>query len=171
MDEHQNLNDNPLEDAAAEMSEGLRGTTVQVEQTSKSRVEGGQVRMVDSAAKSVSASALHMEESAAAIVRSGSVDASESAMGVTLASDVSLLESNALLAVAKTVQASDSRALMVIAARVDGKVETLFTPLTALAAGAGFSFGLVVFARSLNWLMARFVRRRRGKNGQGAEDN
>jgi hypothetical protein len=160
VDEHQDQDENPLEDAAAEMSEGLHGTSVEVEQTSKNRVQGGQVRMVDSVAKTVSASALHMEESAAGYVRSGSVDVMEGAVGVAVASAMSLRESTNVLAIARTLDASDVRALVVLAPRVNGTLQTVFTPLTALAAGAGLALGLALIPRTLAWLVKRLFRRR-----------
>jgi vacuolar-type H+-ATPase subunit B/Vma2 len=155
MDEQQNRDDNPLEDAAAKMSEGLSGTSVDVEQTSKSSVEAGQVNMVDSAAKSVTASALHMEDSAAGIVRSGSVDVTESAIGLAVGSSVRMQDSNSFVTVSKIVEADELQSVLVVASRVDGDVETVFTPLTALAAGAGLALGLVLFGRSLRWLLTR----------------
>lgn len=157
--DQQNREDNSLEDAAARMSKDLSGTTVEVEQSSKSRVEGGQVHMVDSAAKNVSASALHMEDSAAGMVRSGSVDVNDGAIGVAIATEIRLQDSTALLTVGKTVHAENVHTLMVLAPRVSGRVESVFTPATAFAAGAGMALGLVVMARTLAWLVSRPLRR------------
>jgi hypothetical protein len=121
--------------------------------------------MVDSAAKNVSASALHMEDSAAAIVKAGSVDVTDGAIGVAIASSVKLRESTGLVTVAKSIEAEDTRTLMMFAARVNGQVESVFTPLTALAAGAGFAVGLVVMARTLTWLVTSPIRRLRREAG------
>lgn len=168
MNDEQDTNENPLEDAAAEMSAGLSGTVVEIEQTSKSRVEGGQVRMTDSAAKSVEASALHMEDSAAGLVRSGSVDVTDGAIGVAVASQMNVRESSSLVSVAKMMDAEDVRSLVIVASHVNGKVESVFTPLTALAAGAGLAFGLIIFARALAWLATRPFRGLRRIDGNGS---
>ena len=60
-----------------------------------------------------------------------------------------------MVTVARAVEADDVRSLMVVAARVNGEVHSVFTPLTALAAGAGLAFGLVLFARTVTWLVKR----------------
>lgn len=60
-DERKDQDENPLENLAEEISQAMQGTTVEVAQTFKDSVEGGQVHMADSAARSVSASALRME--------------------------------------------------------------------------------------------------------------
>lgn len=158
--DQQNRDDNPLEDAAARMSKSLDGASVEVDQSSKNRVEGGQVRMVESAAKSVTASALHMQDSAAGVVRSGSVDVTEGAIAVAIANDVRLQDSTALFTIGKTVRAENVQTLMVLAPRVSGPVESVFTPVTALAAGAGLALGLVFMARTLTWLVRLPVRGR-----------
>ncbi len=66
---------NPLEDFAAEMSEGLESTPVNITDTNVDSVEGGQVTMRQSAARSVQASALQLEESGAGFARAGTMDA------------------------------------------------------------------------------------------------
>ncbi|MFN2202084.1 MAG: hypothetical protein ACK2UO_12805 [Caldilineaceae bacterium] len=161
MDERNDQDENPLEDAAARMSEGLHGTSVDVEQTSKSHVEAGQVRMMDSAAKSVTASALQMEDSVAGIVRSGSVDAKESPIGVSVSTSLHMQDSSAVVTIAKSVACDEVRSVFFFASRVNGDVQSVFTPLTALAAGAGFALSLVVFVRTLPWLFKAMFRRAR----------
>lgn len=167
MSDRHSTDENPLEDAAAAMSEGFTGTSVDIEQTSKSQVMGGQVHMKDSAAKSVQASALHMVDSAAAMVRSSSIDVDEGAIGVSVSSVASLRDSSSLVVLARQVKAEDVRTLMLISPKVDGNVETVFTPLTALAAGAGLAFGIVTFASTFAWIVLRpirFLRNRRSAN-------
>jgi hypothetical protein len=164
MSDQHKPDENPLEDAAAAMSEGLTGTSVEVEQASKRHIEGGQVHMTDSAAKSVSASALHMEDSAALVVHSGSVDVNEGAIGVSISSNAMLNNSTTGVVVSRNVKASDVRSMMLIAGKVDGDVETVFTPLTALAAGAGLAFGLVSITSLFTWLLVRPIRRLRSRS-------
>lgn len=139
--------ENPLEDLAARLSKSLGGKPVQMRNDSAERVEGGQVTMQQSAAKQVQASALQMEESAAGLVRAGSVDAHESALGAVVTETAHLHESNAAVLVGQTIQADSVRSVLVVAARVDGSVKPVLTPLSALAAGAGFAATLLLVGR------------------------
>ncbi len=149
---------NPLEDFAAELSDSLPGKSVEIKNSSVDLVEGGQVKMQQSAARSVQASALNMEESAAGFVRAGSVDAGDSAIAVVVAADVNLDDVTTSLVAAKRVSARNIRAFAIVAAELDGDAKSVLTPVTALAAGAGFALTLVIL-RSM--ASAVFSRRRR----------
>jgi len=159
-DRPDNQSENPLEDYAAEMSEALDSNPVELNETSAGHVEGGQVWMKNSAARSVQASALHLEESAAAFVSAGSVDAHDSAIGVAVSKEASLVDLNNSIMVAQHVEAQNVRTFALLAGRVDGEVRTVFTPATALAAGAGFAVSLWLVRQLLSWLNP--FRRRRG---------
>ena len=138
----QSHEENPLESFAAEMSEGLGGTPVELNETTVDNVEGGQIWMRQSAARTVQASALHMEESGAGLVRAGSVDVRNSGIGVVVANQLKVEESNGSFILAREVEARDVRAFAVFTSRVQGDVSAVFTPVTALAAGAGFAAAL-----------------------------
>ncbi len=159
-DERHDQDENPLENLAEEISQAMQGTTVEVAQTFKDHVEGGQVHMSDSAARSVTASALRMEDAAAVIVRSGSVDATDSLIGMATAEVVNLHDSNAVVMAAERVEAkSGVQAFILLAQRVEGPVTAVLTPLTALAVGAGIAFGLVAFRGIFSRVFRRPLRR------------
>lgn len=142
-DDAKKRSENPLEDAAAEMSEGLRGQTVEVTDSSEDRVQGGQIHMKDSAARLVEASALHMEDCAAGTVRGGSLEISDSAMGLVYGRDVHLQGGTASVVIGKQVQAEQARTVLLVAGKSEGNIRAMLTPLTAAAFGAGF--GVVWF--------------------------
>jgi hypothetical protein len=143
-----NPESNPLDDFADALSGEWKGAPVEMNETTATRVEGGQVWMKQSAARSVQASALRLEESAAAFVQAGVVEAHESALGVAVAREMKLEKVNSPLLVAQRVEAKELQTAVLIAGQVQGNVKTLLTPLTALAAGAGFAITLLAF-RSL----------------------
>ena len=64
------------------------------------------------------------------------------------------------LLVAQRVEAKDLQTVVLIAGHVQGDVKTLFTPLTALAAGAGFAVTLFTF-KSLVTNVARLLAQRK----------
>ena len=134
--------ENPLEDLAAALSEGLGNKPVEFQSASTDEVRGGQVRMTQSAARTVSASALHMDESAAAVVRTGSLDAHDSNVAVAIARQATLSHVNSSLIVAQRVDAKDVRAVFVVGGGIRGDVRSVFTPLSAAALGAGFAIVL-----------------------------
>jgi len=151
---------NPLEDFAAELSESLPSQSVEVKNSSVDLVEGGQVKMQQSAARSVQASALNMEESAAGFVRAGSVDAGDSAIGFVLAADAKLEDVTTSVVAAKRVSGHDIRAFAIFTAELDGDARSVLTPVTALAAGAGFALMLLLFRSIGSTIFSR--RHRRG---------
>jgi hypothetical protein len=95
----------------------------------------------------VQASALQMAESAAAFVRTGSLDAAESALGVVIAREATVKETTVPLLVAGQVKADQVRAVAVMAGRIDGTVKAVFTPVTAVLAGASFALTLFALAQ------------------------
>ena len=104
-----------------------------------------------------------MEDSVAAIVRSGSIDMNEGAIGVAASSDIVMNDSTSLVLMAKRIEATDVRSLLLVAPKVKGSVETVFTPLTAFAAGAGLAFGVGLLITTIARIIARpFRRSRRG---------
>jgi len=134
---------NPLDTIADELSTTLGGQPVELTEERTERVAGGQVAMRSSAARSVQASALHMEESAAGLARTGSLDMHDSAVGVATARTAAVADSAVGLLVAGRVQAEQVRTLAVIGAHIEGDVQSVLTPLTAVLAGAGFALTLV----------------------------
>ncbi len=145
---------NPLDDFADEFSGAWKGAPVEMNEAATTRVEGGQVWMKQSAARSVQASALHLEESAAGAVQASVVDARKSSIGIAIAREMKLEHVNTPFVVAMTVEAKELQTVALIAGRVQGNVKTVFTPLTALAAGAGFAMTLLAFKS----LVANIVR-------------
>jgi hypothetical protein len=91
----------------------------------------------------VHASALHLEESAAGFVRAGVIDAHESSIGVAVAQEMKLDQTHPPIVMAGRIQAPNVQTVVLLAGRVEGNVKAVFTPMTALAAGAGFA---LVFA-------------------------
>ncbi|MBV7333869.1 hypothetical protein KFU94_37685 [Chloroflexi bacterium TSY] len=138
-DQSLNGNDNPLNEFASELSESLNSHPVDVDESAVDRIEGGQVRMKNSAARSVHASALHLDESAAGIIRTHTLDANESVMGFVTAQEVVVRDSTSSFVAANQVNIEESQAFAVFAFRLDGNVRTVFTLKTAVAAGAAFA--------------------------------
>jgi hypothetical protein len=151
--------ENPLEDFAAELSESLPSQPVEIKNSSVELVDGGQVHMQQSAARSVQASALNMDESAAGFVRAGSIDASDSAIGVVLAADAKLDDVTTSVVAAKRVSAHNIRAFAIFTAELDGDAKSVLTPVTALAAGAGFALTLLLFRGIGSAIFSRRQRR------------
>lgn len=154
-----NPDSNPLDDLADELSGSWKGAPVEMNEAAATHVEGGQVWMKQSAARSVQASALRMEESAAAFAQAGVVEAHESALGAAIAREMKLEKVNTPLLIAQRVEAKELQTVALIAGQVQGNVKTLLTPLTALAAGAGFAITLLAF-RSLATNMGRLAGQR-----------
>lgn len=138
-EQSQNPDSNPLDDLANDLSDTFGDAPVEMNETVAGDVKGGQIWMKQSAARSVRASALHLEESAAGFVRAGVIDAHESSIGVALAQEMKLDQTHPPLVVAGRVQAQNIQTVVLLAGRVEGNVKAVFTPLTALAAGAGFA--------------------------------
>jgi hypothetical protein len=159
---------NPLEDFAAEMSEGLESTPVTITETSVNAVKGGQVTLHQSTARSVEASALHLDESGAVFARAGTIDVDHGAIGVALANQLSLQDTTASVAAARELKADSLRTVIILTTRVDGDVKTVFTPVTALAAGFGFAAGLWAMRR-LATVLDPIGRRRRNLRRETAE--
>jgi hypothetical protein len=151
---------NPLEDFAAEMSEGLGSTPVSVTETNVNSVTGGQVTLRQSAARSVHASALHLDESGAVLARAGTIDVQYGAVGVAVAKQISLQDTTASVVAARQVEADSLRTAIILTTRVNGDVKTVFTPVTALAAGFGFAAGLWALRRVATALNPLARRRR-----------
>lgn len=138
--------ENPLDRIANELSDGLQGQPIELNETNTNRVEGGQVWMKQSAARTVQASAVHLENSAAGLVRTGSLDAVDSALGPVITHEARLQDVALPLLVGRHITAKEVRAVGVFAGNIQGEVKTIFTPVTALLAGAGFAltfFGLL----------------------------
>ncbi|MCB0045707.1 MAG: hypothetical protein H6642_17205 [Caldilineaceae bacterium] len=145
--ESQNQDGNPLENFAAAASQELGEQPISLSETMVEHVAGGQVSLHQSGVRSLQASALRLEESGAGFVRAGTIDVHNSGIGVAVARRMTLQEANSSVVVAQEVQATDVRTLALFAARVSGNISTVFTPVTALLAGAGF--GLIT------WLLRR----------------
>ena len=159
-EQSQNPDGNPLDDFADELSGAWKGAPVEMNETTTTRVEGGQVWMKQSAARSVQASALRLEESAAGFVQAGVVDAHESAIGVAIAREMKLDQVNTPLLIAQQVEAKELQTVVLLAGHVHGNVKAILTPLTALAAGAGFAITLFAF-KSLLTNVARLSEQRK----------
>jgi hypothetical protein len=141
--------ENPLNHLADELSSGLQGKPIELTETNSDRVEGGQVWMKQSAARTVQASAVHLENSAAGLVRTGSLDAVDSMVGPVMTHEARLQDVATPLLVGRNITAKEVRAVGIFAGNIQGDVKTIFTPVTALLAGAGFAltfFGLLQLA-------------------------
>jgi len=134
---------NPLDDLADEISEVQQESPVELNETMANNVTGGQVTLKQSAARSVRASAAHLQASAAGFVRAGVVDAHESGFGIAIAREMKLEGVNAPLLIAGGIKARKLQTVILLAGRVEGSVKTVLTPLTAMAAGAGFALTLL----------------------------
>jgi hypothetical protein len=75
------------------------------------------------------------------------VDASNSAIGLAVTKQLSLRNTTSSVLVAQEVEADSLRSVVILTPKVNGNVKTVFTPVTALAAGAGFAAGLWVLRR------------------------
>lgn len=153
-----NGNDNPLNEFASELSESLNSQPVDVDESTVDRVEGGQVRMKNSAARSVHASALQLDESAAGMVHTHTLDANESMMGLVTAHEVVVRDSTASFVGANQVNIEESQAFAIFALRFDGNVRTVFTLKTAVAAGAAFAVVFVFVSRLIGriWPFSKY---------------
>lgn len=134
---------NSLEDVAAAASRTLPGQTVSVEGSAARHIDAGQVKMQASSAFNIQTHAANVQNSAVAFVNAGAVDAQESAIGLVVGKDVQLKKSATPVIVAGKVKASDVRTVFLMAGRVQGKVQTVFTVWSALAAGFGLGAALL----------------------------
>lgn len=144
---------NPLEDVAAAASDSLKGQTVSVNGSAARRIDAGQVKMQASSAGTIHAHAVSMENSAGVIASAGSLETHDSALGVAIGREVTLKKSVTPVVVAGKVKAAEIRTVFLAAGKVQGKVQTVFTIWTALAAGIGvgaalFGLGQVASRRS-----------------------
>lgn len=153
-EESHNPENNPLDEFADAFSNVQKGAPVEMNETTATRVEGGQVWMKQSAARSVQASALRLEESAVGFAQAGTVDAHESSIGIAVGREMKLDHVNTPLLIAQQVEAKELQTVVLIAGQVRGNIKTIFTPLTALAAGAGFALTLM----AVKGLFTNFVR-------------
>lgn len=154
-------NANPLEEAAANLSEDLKGERVEVKGSNVGTVQGGHVSMADSAARSVQAQALNMSNAAAGFVQTKSLDMREAAIGFSASEQVTVQSGNIGFLASGRLKAEELCAWLVVAGNVEGNVKTTLSPLSALAMGAGF--GLVVM------LLRGVVSRNRGSKKESAQ--
>ena len=133
---------NPLEEAAANLSEDLDGERVEVKGSNVGSVQGGHVSMADSAARSVNAQALNMSNAAAGFVQTKSLDMREAAIGFSASEQVTVHSGNIGFLASGRLKAEELCTWLVVAGKVEGNVKTTLSPISALAMGAGF--GLVV---------------------------
>lgn len=153
--------DNPLEEAAADLSSDLEGKRVDLEDSAVGVVQGGHVAMRDSAARSVRAQALNMSDSAAGFVLTKSLDMREAAIGFAASEQVTVQSGNIGLLASGRLKAEELCTWLVVAGKVEGNVNTKFSLLSALALGAGF--GLIVM------LFRSFFTRNRGRKLKGQD--
>ncbi len=73
---------------------------------------------------------------------------------------LSLHNTTSSVLVAQEVEADSLRSVVILTPKVNGNVKTVFTPVTAFAAGAGFAAGLWALRRLVAGLNP-FARRRR----------
>lgn len=151
---------NSLEDAAADLSTDMDHEREDVTDSSVSSVRGGQVSMSNSAARTVHAQAVNMTESVAGLVRTKSLDVQDCGIGLAVSKESTVAGSGIGLLASSRVKAKELQTVLLVAGRIDGDVKALFTPLTALALGAGF--GLIT-------LIAGSLAKRRSNGRQGAE--
>jgi hypothetical protein len=152
MAEHMS-DDNPLEEAAADLGADLERERVDVKDSAFAAVQGGHVSMTDSAARSVDAQALDMTDSAAGFVQTKSLEMRDAAVGMAVSEQTTVHSGTVGLLVSGRVKAEELCTGLLVAGKVEGDVKTILSPLSALAIGAGF--GLVVM------LLHRLVTRNR----------
>ena len=144
----ENSNADPLEEAAANLSADLEGERVDLKDSSVGGVQGGHVSMADSAARSVRAQALNMSDSAAGFVRTKSLDMRDAGIGFAASEQITVQSGNIGFLASGRLKAEELCTWLVVAGNVEGNVKTTFTPLSALAMGAGFGL-VVILLRSL----------------------
>ena len=145
---------NPLDEYAAEVSAALKRDTVQVKNTNVELVEGGQVSLTNSAAQKVNTQALYMENAAAGIVYTQTLEAEKSAIGAVIVGQLNAGAVESKVLVARNVTAGQVNTGLLLALRVQGNVQTQWTPLTAILAGSTFAATLL--------LVTQLTRRLRG---------
>ena len=150
-----NADENPLDEFATELSAQLNSKPVEIDESSTDHIEGGQVWMKNSAARSIEASAVHLEESAAAFVQTHTLDIHKGAIGAVSTHDATLTGTTNSVLVANQVDAEDVRAVAIFALRLNGDAKTVFTPMVAFAAGAGFAAATFVLRRLAARLFSR----------------
>ncbi len=141
----ENSSANPLEEAAANLSADLGGERVEVKGSSVGGVLGGHVSMSDSAARSVRAQALNMSDSAAGFVRTKSLDMHDAAIGFAASEETTVQSGNIGFLATGRLKAEELCTWLVVAGKVEGNVKTTFSPLSALAMGAGFGLAVMIF--------------------------
>ncbi|MFZ1753882.1 MAG: hypothetical protein WBO46_14135 [Caldilineaceae bacterium] len=144
-EESQNPNGkNPLDEVADDLSAGLTGETVDVRDSSVEEVQGGQIKMNNSAARSLRAQAMDMRESAVAMAQVDSLEMHESAAGGVIGKSVSTHGGVIGIGVAERFHASDTTVGLLVAGEVEGNVKVLLTPGAAAAFGAAFAVALTL---------------------------
>jgi hypothetical protein len=98
--------------------------------------------MQASSAGTIHAHAVSLENSAAVIASAGSLETHDSALGLAIGREVTLKKSATPVVIAGKVKAAEVRTLFLAAGKVQGKVQTVFTIWTALAAGIGVGAAL-----------------------------
>jgi hypothetical protein len=83
-----------------------------------------------------------LENSAAGIASAGSLETHDSAVGLAIGREVTLKKSVTPVVVAGKVKAAEIRTVFLAAGKVQGKVQTVFTIWSALAAGVGVGAAL-----------------------------
>lgn len=137
--------ENPLEEAAANLSADLEGKRVDLKDSVVGDVQGGHVAMRDSAARSVRAQALNMSDSGAGFVLSKSLDMREAAIGFAASEQVTVQSGNIGFLASGRLKAKELCTWLVVAGKVEGNVKTTLSPLSALALGAGFGLAVMLF--------------------------
>ena len=133
---------NPLDDVAAAASDSLKGQTVSVNGSAARRIDAGQVKMQGSSAGTIHAHAVSLDSSATAFASAGSLETRDSAIGLTIGREVTLKKSVTPVVIAGKVKAAEMRTVFLAAGKVQGKVHTVFTIWSALAAGLGVGAAL-----------------------------
>lgn len=147
------LNENPLDEYAAKVSQQLSGQSTNVSHSSVARVESGQVSLRDSFAQHVQATAIYMEDAAAGVLKAGSLEAEEVDIGIALAESVQTRTLRTGALAAKRVEGQEIRAGLLFAVNIRGNVYSAISPVVGLAIGAGFAVGY--FLTRLAWNMAK----------------
>ena len=150
---------NPLDEYAAQASAALKSEPAQVKNTNVELVEGGQVSLTNSAARRVNTQALYMENAAAVIVHTHTLEAEKSAIGAVVVDQLNAGSVESKVLMARTVNAGQVNTGLLLALRVQGNVQSQWTPLTAILAGSAFAATLLLATQLTRRLRDRADRR------------
>ncbi|MEZ4638386.1 MAG: hypothetical protein R2873_14875 [Caldilineaceae bacterium] len=145
-------NGNPLDDLANDLSSAHSAKNVDVHNASVDKIHGGRISMAKSAARTIHANALDIDDSAALFVQADSLEMRDCAAAAVASNRVTMHDSTASVLVTSEAKIQDATVGVLLTGRVEGDVKAVFTPLSALAVGAGIGLALTVLQQLIGRL-------------------